>query len=236
MSQNFYNAYRPLKGLSLPAIIGLALICFLNFLTVAFSLLQIVQPFSMINLGGRNYYTWLLLVSLSETVKLLIYLFTLVFFLIWLNRANKNLDALGVENKEFSSGWAVGWWFVPFANLLKPFQVVREIWNESDPDFEPGLNFLSSGNGGAPTLLTAWWAFWIVSNIAANIASRVVRDDASQALGAAPYLLILTAIFSLVAGMLAIKVVLGITQRQELRYQKLGNTQQFMPPAPPKFD
>jgi hypothetical protein len=34
----------------------------------------------------------------------------------------------------FTPGWAVGWWFVPFANLVKPFQSIRELWKASSAD------------------------------------------------------------------------------------------------------
>jgi uncharacterized BrkB/YihY/UPF0761 family membrane protein len=36
---------------------------------------------------------------------------------IWLHRAVANARSLGVPT-ECTPGWAVGWWFVPFANLV----------------------------------------------------------------------------------------------------------------------
>src|SRR4030095_10643316 len=35
-------------------------------------------------------------------------------FLIVLHRAYANLSPLKARNLEFSPGWAVGWWFIPF--------------------------------------------------------------------------------------------------------------------------
>lgn len=57
-----------------------------------------------------------------------------IVWLIWQHRAQKNLEGLGATWLRFTPGWAVGWWFVPFANLVKPFQTMRELWKASgDP-------------------------------------------------------------------------------------------------------
>jgi hypothetical protein len=48
-------------------------------------------------------------------------------------RAYRNLPALGAESPRFSSGWAVGAWFVPFLNLVRPKQIMDDIWRASDP-------------------------------------------------------------------------------------------------------
>ena len=51
----------------------------------------------------------------------------MVLFFVWIRRANINADALVRSRMEFTPGWAVGWFFVPFANLFKPYQVMAEI-------------------------------------------------------------------------------------------------------------
>ena len=53
------------------------------------------------------------------------YIIAGVFFFIWLHRACKNLDYLEVVDTRFTPGWAIGWWFIPFANLFMPYQVVK---------------------------------------------------------------------------------------------------------------
>jgi hypothetical protein len=61
------------------------------------------------------------------------YIVASILFLIWFHRAYKNLRPLGAVNLTYSPGWAVGGFFVPFLNLVRPFQVMREIWKASDP-------------------------------------------------------------------------------------------------------
>lgn len=238
MNQKPFNSFQPLKSLSLSAIIGLAIVISLNVLTIVAGIVQIISPGWNINFRGLYYPVGFLLISVIASVKVIVYILTVIFFLIWLNRANKNLSALGVENQEFSSGWAVGWWFIPFASLVKPYQVVREIWNESDPDINPEHNFLSGGAAADPGFMAWWWFFWITSNITANLSSQIVRFDPVGSLGVIPYVFILSSLLSIIAGLLVIKIVIGITERQKERFERmsaLGNIY-HQPPQPPTFN
>ena len=45
--------------------------------------------------------------------------------------------ALGANNLKYTPKWAVGCFFVPFLNLVMPYQVVREIWKASNGGSEP---------------------------------------------------------------------------------------------------
>jgi len=65
--------------------------------------------------------------------QMAVYFATVVAFLMWMHRAHRNLPALGAQNLKYSPGWAVGGWFVPFLNLVRPYQVMGEIWRESKP-------------------------------------------------------------------------------------------------------
>lgn len=54
-----------------------------------------------------------------------------IVWLVWQHRTHAALHRKGVRGLGFSSGWAVGWWFIPVASLWKPFQVNREAWKAS---------------------------------------------------------------------------------------------------------
>jgi hypothetical protein len=79
-------------------------------------------------------------------------------------RAMKNLWLIHAVGADTSPGWAVGWYFIPFANLVKPAQAMRQIWRASH---EP------RGGGDTPPLLSLWWACWIISNILGNISTQL---------------------------------------------------------------
>jgi hypothetical protein len=154
----------------------------------------------------------------------------IVLFLIWEYRSFNNLSALKAKNLEFSPGWAVGWWFIPFANLVKPFQAVRELWNESDPDFDEETSFLHTA-AGTPEIIGFWWAAFLISGFVGRIADKLVdaRGEPSQYF---PVVLIIGSIFQLAASILIILIVKGVTDRQEQRFNKLSGTGRFAPPPP----
>ena len=227
------DVFRSTKTLSYLALGGLAAIALTEFTSVLLGFGQIVSPEIGLDEGEPF---WLVMQSLVAALELLIQIFTIVFFLIWLNRSNKNLTPLRVPSIEYSSGWSVGWWFVPFANLVKPFNVVQEVWRESDPDFDPDLNFLTNSLGTS-SLLYAWWAFWIISNIATNISSRMFDAVDVKSLEITGYVFIISGTLTTIAAVLAVKVVREITDRQERRFAKVEEFRPaFMqPPPPPTF-
>jgi len=97
----------------------------------------------------------------------------LIALLVWIYAAQKNLPALWPSKAlEISPGWAVGWFFIPIANLFKPFQAMRQLWNESHPDL------LLVGAGTLPVappamLVGWWWGLRITSAISGRVFMNV---------------------------------------------------------------
>jgi len=78
-----------------------------------------------------------------------------VAFLMWIHRAYRNLPALGATRLDYTPAWAVGWFFVPFISMIRPYYVTAEIWRLSGP-----LGFRSvdgiAGRRRFSPLLVAW--------------------------------------------------------------------------------
>lgn len=58
-------------------------------------------------------------------------------FVWWLYRARRNIDAIGATSAEWPSGWTVGAWFIPLANLVLVPMVLADVARGSagtDPD------------------------------------------------------------------------------------------------------
>ena len=87
-----------------------------------------------------------------------------VLFLRWLARASMNLQSLGTETQKFSPSATVLSWFIPVANLLMPYLVVKEIWKGSHPDEVPNSD---DGQRTPPMspLIGPWWITWIVAEL-----------------------------------------------------------------------
>jgi hypothetical protein len=106
-------------------------------------------------------------VEATALVRVGVYFVILILFLIWIHRANRNARALGAQNMRYTPGWSVGWFFVPFANLVMPYQVMQEIWRaSSDP-----ANWQST-SGGA--LVGWWWTLWVGGYFVAEFSSYML--------------------------------------------------------------
>lgn len=90
---------------------------------------------------------------------------SLVFFWIWVHRANSNVRSLGATGLQFTPGWSVGWYFIPIANLWKPYQAMKEIFKAS----KSPRHWFSQNVG---TVVQLWWIFWIISGACAQISLR----------------------------------------------------------------
>jgi hypothetical protein len=104
--------------------------------------------------------------GLSALAQTLIFLVCGFLCLKWIYRMSLNAHSLAPDMK-ITPAWGVGWFFVPFASLWKPFQGVRESWQVS-------------ASGGAdwqiqpvPGLLRWWWGLWLAANIIGNISLRL---------------------------------------------------------------
>jgi hypothetical protein len=69
-----------------------------------------------------------------------------IFFLRWFQRAYANLRPLGAEPKH-SSGWAIGYWFIPILNFFRPVQMAGEIARGSDTHAGRGRPRSSAAGG-----------------------------------------------------------------------------------------
>jgi hypothetical protein len=139
-----------------------------------------------------------------------------VFFGIWVHRASKNLRGLGRHGMQFTPGWCVGWFYVPFANLVRPFKAVSEIWRASTSDAESDGNGWSM-MGTSTALLGLWWGTWLTGNIVSNISGRVDDPSASGAIGLVGSGLLL------VAAITCILVMRGVSARQAVAAERLGS-------------
>jgi hypothetical protein len=95
---------------------------------------------------------------------------TIIVFGRWIVLAHRNLPALGAQDLDVRPGWAVGWYFVPIANLWKPFQAMRTLWNASH---DAGKWQLGEGNW----ILPVWWTLWLISSFLGNLLMRNGFDD-----------------------------------------------------------
>lgn len=173
----------------------------------------------------------LLIVGLA-LIEFAVYVATVVIFLMWLYRSHENLLAFGVSRQqlEYSSGWAVGSFFVPFVCLVVPYRGVRETWSKSIP-YQSSM--FSSPD--PPAIFTAWWAAWLIAGFANQIYLRTMfRTDLSPEFDL--ILGLVTSILDIISAVFAILVVKEIDKQQMASEQLIQpDIQHQHPPMPPQL-
>jgi hypothetical protein len=155
-------------------------------------------------------------------VLLVSFLVAGIVWLVWQHRTHAALHREGVRGLAFTSGWAVGWWFIPVASLWKPFQVNREAWKAS-----------GGGDGWhtRPTwpLIGAWWAVFLLWNVLNVVAGSVPADADVESYIAFDYVSIAGDLTGVFAAGLAVALVRSIAAR-------LAALEEAGPPLPPRPD
>jgi hypothetical protein len=100
---------------------------------------------------------------------------TIIAVCMWIYRAYDNLAYLRAAGRQYSPGWAVGYFFIPILNLFRPCQVVQEIWRASDPAVPAEDRYAWQGRPGS-VLVGFWWAFWLVTDIFGGIIFQLDRS------------------------------------------------------------
>jgi hypothetical protein len=164
--------------------------------------------------------------------QIVVSLTTIVLFLMWIHRAYRNLKPLRAKGLQYSPGWAVGAWFIPFANLFIPFRITRELWSKSDVETAE-FGFLSS-DSAVPSFFGYWWACWVASNIATNFSTRLSfrAETVAQGLGAT-WLSLIAELLSIPAALFAMRVISAINARQSESRRRLPQSPY---PPPPTYE
>lgn len=166
-------------------------------------------------------YAWQFVLALGWII---VWIAQVVAFLMWVHRAHRNLPALRATGMKFTPGWAVGWYFIPYLNLFKPYQVMREICNASAPADAP--------NGGdawhaypAPFVVKLWWTTFLFMCFANSIFQQTPQPEeiADYQIVAVASIVVIGLAFA--ASLAALWLVRSVTGRQEERAQIIGRTQ-----------
>lgn len=103
---------------------------------------------------------------LIAIIYMVVYIVTGFLILKWIYRANYNARQLGAKEMKFTSGWSIGYYFIPILTLWKPYQAMKEIWKTShNPNDWTAVNVSS--------IVSLWWFLWIVSNILGHTVMRM---------------------------------------------------------------
>ncbi|HEY7686380.1 MAG TPA: DUF4328 domain-containing protein [Gemmatimonadales bacterium] len=137
---------------------------------------------------------------------------TALAWLFWLYRSYANLRLVGTRESRFTPGWAIGYWFIPLVNLVRPYQIVADLWWRSD-----GLNREgTTARRNTPAIISLWWGSYLLSGMVGRVAMTMARNAESlDQLRNLTDVGIAVDALSAIAAWCAIKVVRGIDKRQQ---------------------
>ena len=145
----------------------------------------------------------------------------IIAFLMWVFTAYRNMSALRMPGR-FTPGWAVGWWFIPFASLVQAPRVMLDLWRETR---QP------------PAVVWTWYGLWVGSSIVAVVGalsgagslSAVGRTTDSVVWSA--MLHIASSAMTMLAGVTLFSVIRQVQAGQEAHARAAGADS----PAPPAY-
>lgn len=199
-------------------------------LTALLSVGAAVDVFS----SGVNMYTWKLmkdligdplsvdddsldladtLTGLAGLAQFTLRLATVVVFLVWFHRVRCNGQVFRPDGFTQSTGWAIGGWFVPLANLYFPYRTARETW-EASTRSAPDGTYRNTSN--AP--VTAWWIVFLASLLIDHVfAAQYLKAETPEELRAVSAVGAVSDLTTVVAAVLALLFVRKLTAMQHAK-------------------
>jgi hypothetical protein len=151
------------------------------------------------------------------------YLFTAISFCRWIIKAHRRVREFGAQGMTISPGWAVGYFFVPFLNLVLPYRAMKELWQAS----ESASKWMKRP---VPGLLPLWWALWITAGVLGQYSLRLsMQTTTIESLKSATIVGLFDAAIGLSLNLVALRLVTCIAQN--LRKNEITASHQPPPTA-----
>jgi hypothetical protein len=127
----------------------------------------------------------------------------------WIYRTNANAQAYS-SGMKISPYWNVAFFFIPVANLWKPFQGLRESWEVSTMR-------------NIPSWMRWWWGCWLAANLIFYASFRFGRQaETAEAFTVVAFLTTIGAIVSVPLALLLIRLIRGLTAgQQEMHHDEI---------------
>ena len=94
-------------------------------------------------------------------VRLIVFPFAAIFFILFFHQALKNVRVLGSKSATMPP-WSIwAWFFVPFANVIQPVKAMSQLWS--------GAHHLAGRDAASAIPLFLWWTCWLLQAVALRI-------------------------------------------------------------------
>ena len=150
--------------------------------------------------------------QLIGIIQFSLFIITSIVFLRWIYFSNSNSRSLGASGMQFTPGWTIGYYFVPYLNLYKPYIAMKEIWKTSkDPKNWEMVK--------TPSLFPQWWTLWLISEFLGNLSFRLsMRAEELNELFVSSSVTLASDLVEMPLALIAIKLVGSIFDMQNEKH------------------
>ena len=209
----FYYNLKTLKNITLIAVsLAILLLLFRIFAIINFqSLYHIIKT----DYSASSKLMWY--GNLIDQLSILVLFFSIISwipFFMWLYRAYYNLDIVKLRGLNVVPGWAVGWFFIPFANLYYSVIVINDLFRGTH-HIEKGGS-VKQGFENSPTV--PWGILWLITRVMAGLLSymglyRVIRGNIAVFDSACTYEIV-SNLLNIASGIVILFLVIWVTKKQ----------------------
>ena len=124
-------------------------------------------------------------------------------------RAMRNLHTVNSDEAQMSPGWAVGWYFIPFANFWQPANGMSQIYH--------GTHKAVGEKSRSSSPIPAWWTMWLISNFSANISMRMSGGFAGGSYSTTTFIIDgISSVTAIITAYLFLRLLRRVNERQKL--------------------
>ncbi len=142
-----------------------------------------------------------MIISLVHAV---VYVGSIITFIKWFRRAYFNLGQLN-KNLSTTDGWVAGAWFIPVYSLFRPYQLMKEMFVETNEILKTRVEGYTSQPIKS---IGVWWTFWVLFNLLGNIVSQMgARAVSVEAMQAVSKCTIILGFFAIPLALITVRVI-----------------------------
>lgn len=218
------DGIKPVRWASMVAMVGLSCSLFM----AAFSIYVTLNMYwlSLVSHGGASVAPTqsagaVRLAEVVNAIEQFVIIMTAIPFLIWFHRCYRNLAWLYVEGIKYSTRWAIGGWFIPIVNLIRPYQVAREIWDASNPDVHADEGPQGWLLKRSARLVQIWWVLGLAPGVVWFVANSFIKQPSLVNWKVGIWLFIVGNLINGGAAVAAMLVIRRLDARQAARQNRL---------------
>ena len=143
----------------------------------------------------------------------------------WFRRAYYNLYVRGIKLK-YKDYWAAGSWFVPFLNLYRPFEMMKELFVRTKEALTGRKRF--SEKWLSTKILNYWWVLWIGYWVLERITKKIMINSTVDEIIVVSILYMIVYIIGALSALVTIRLINNYSKAEQL-LAKDENDDEFEP-------